>query len=189
MLVISGLIGSGTSLLAQLAHETGVVMGSLMDFTFNGVQLEWEDRDFSHTLSRWAMNGIEVDDSFLDEYLEARKVQHGRLSETFVRVGFGVKTPLALLYRPELEAAAERAGLTLVWLLTDRDPAECWQAILRKIHGMKIHSSYNFGLCLQLFALQEMVKRSNPSGFDRISFESLVHEPEKVRQHISERMA
>lgn len=188
-LVVSGLIGSGTSLLAQLAHESGVTMGAVMDFPLYGVQPEWEDRDFSHTLSTWALSGEAADPVFLETYFEDRRVQQGRFAARFSRLGPGVKSPLALVYREAIDEASKRAGVELQWILTERAPEDCWQAILRKVAGMGVHTAYRDALRFQLWALQEKVKESFPIGFDRIPFETLLQEPEKVKRHISERMA
>ncbi|MGH9427390.1 MAG: hypothetical protein ACRD2L_13945 [Terriglobia bacterium] len=133
-LVVSGLIGSGTSLLAQLAHETGVEMGMMCSFPMARGLMEWEDKPLVEYLTHRVSSRQPVEVDLLVNYLASRVSKYGAFYPYQQFIGLGFKTPLAIVAREELEEAARRTGVELVWLLTERAQDECWRAICRKVN-------------------------------------------------------
>jgi hypothetical protein len=107
--VVTGLMRSGTSVLAEHLHELGVPMGTQMRFPHNSRgQFDWEDIEFTDTCLQGIINN-ENPREFFAEYIQKRK---GDI--------FGVKSPFVLPFIRTFRTAANRLGHEVKVITTAR---------------------------------------------------------------------
>ncbi len=100
MIVVTGLMRSGTSPLAQMLHR--------MQGPF--AHLEWEDAAISDPLAAAMIGKTEIDhEALFEEYIPTRR---GR---------WGVKSPFLLPYLDLWRDVAHRRGHTVKVIVTERD--------------------------------------------------------------------
>lgn len=104
IVIVTGLMRTGTSLVSRQLHRIGVPMGTAMRFPQaqpNG-QEDWEDIEFTDFMLN-AIIGHNSDDDvleFMEYYIEKRNAINGYL--------WGVKSPFALPYVQLIRAASDR---------------------------------------------------------------------------------
>ena len=100
IVLVTGLMRSGTSLVAKQLHLMGVPMGTLMRFPING-QDDWEDVEFTDMmLARLSGADLSEKDDFLcrvRQYEQDRRGPHT----------WGVKSPFALAFVEDIREAVE----------------------------------------------------------------------------------
>lgn len=113
IVLVTGLMRSGTSVLAQHLHELGIPMGTEMRFPSNEKNhLEWEDTKFTDFFFQQAVNKVKDSGKigdFLREYIPSRE---GEI--------WGVKSPFALPFVETFKTAAERLGHKVKIIKTHR---------------------------------------------------------------------
>ena len=123
MIVVTGLMRSGTSPLAQMLHQMGVEMGSFQRFPAQTPvsHFEWEDAPLAEPLVRHLLGLVEVDvPALLRSYILSREGQ------------WGVKTPFLLPFLRDFRQIATGLGMQLRVILTDRDYSETVKSLERQ---------------------------------------------------------
>jgi len=129
MIVVTGLMRSGTSPLAQMLHQMGVEMGSFMRFPTQTpvAHLEWEDALLAEPLAKHLLGQAEIDvPALLRSYILGR---HGE---------WGVKTPFLLPFLRDFREIATGLGMQLRVILTERDYSETIKSLERQAAGLSI---------------------------------------------------
>jgi hypothetical protein len=101
--LVTGLMRSGTSVIAQHLHELGIPMGTEMRFpTTAKNHLEWEDTRFTDACFKQLIKKHQDSGqigAFFREYIPSREGE-----------SWGCKSPFALPYANTFKIAAERLG-------------------------------------------------------------------------------
>lgn len=109
IVLVTGLMRSGTSVLARTLHQLGCPMGTEMRFPTNwNSHLEWEDTRFTDRVLQGVIDK-ENPREFFTEYIKSRE---GDL--------FGVKSPFALPFVRTFKTAAQRLGHEVKIITTKR---------------------------------------------------------------------
>jgi hypothetical protein len=100
IVAVSGLMRTGTSVLAQTLHQLGCPMGTEMRFPSHPkAHLEWEDTEFTDRCLQGVLRDVENLGDFFHEYIQKRE---GEL--------WGVKSPFLYPYLSMFKTAAQRLG-------------------------------------------------------------------------------
>lgn len=114
IIVVSGLMRSGTSALAQIVHELGVPMGNVMRFPqLESSQPDWEDVEFTDAMLQATIGSRENIGEFMLDYIEKRG------SGTW-----GVKSPFLLPHLKMFKTACQLSGHDCKILMTSRNSFE-----------------------------------------------------------------
>lgn len=134
MILITGLMRSGTSLAARIAHQSGVDMGIYFyaPVPMTTFDLEYEDAPLTHFLSARP----EKDDAkkFLQEYLPIKK-------ESSRADAWGYKSPFALFYMDEIKQVLQDMGEPLHIIKTFREPEEIYRSL--SVRSMEMGLDYS----------------------------------------------
>lgn len=145
MLVITGLIRSGTSPLARMAHQMGIQMGNTQILPGPGIEAEYEDVELIAPLTQHVLGAIQIE-NFEDVF---RRYIRKRRSETRNRVaifgkqhikGWGVKSPILSLFWGDLVRAARAEGEVLRVVLSYRPLSEVQKSL--EVFGSRVQSPY-----------------------------------------------
>jgi hypothetical protein len=116
MIVVTGLIRSGTSPIARMLHQMGIPMGEHMRFPMlsNASHLEWEDSPFADVLmfaikDKWESERVR---GLLAAYIKKRTDRHGDT--------WGVKSPYLLPFIGDLQDIAKSMGVDMKLVTTIR---------------------------------------------------------------------
>lgn len=119
IVVVSGLMRSGTSWLARTLHDEGLPMGSLMFMPMPGTEPEYEDAALSRLCLESVVSGESPPTGTFSRYIEVRGQER-----------WGVKTPLLLPFLRQWKRAVGKRGMKLI--LTERPLAETLESIDRR---------------------------------------------------------
>ena len=143
VIVVSGLMRSGTSALARMLAQMGVVMGESMLMPHAGSDAEWEDVALSSSLTGHALAGTMPTLDELRAYIVSRRSHHAEVSSALrVHREWGVKTPMAVLYLDELREAAAAEGEPVTLILTERDLRGTLDSLRR--FGSFVHDEHRY---------------------------------------------
>jgi hypothetical protein len=134
MLIITGLLRSGTSRLAKMAQQMNICMGATTSFSAPGTEIEYEDFLIIHPLSSAAFERKTLKDpvGLLRRYIRDRQQRHKckrQLYKPEYITGWGLKSPYLMLYWDALKAAAAAESEPLKIVLTHRPIAEVHKSI------------------------------------------------------------
>ena len=134
MIVVTGLIRSGTSPIARMLHQMGVPMGEHMRFPMlsKASHLEWEDSPFSDMLmfaikDKWETERVR---GLLAAYIKKRTDRHGEL--------WGVKSPYLMPFIGDLQAIADSMGVDMSLVMTHRSHADISKSIRRQVSHLGV---------------------------------------------------
>jgi hypothetical protein len=118
MIVVTGLMRSGTTPLAKMLHQMGVPMGEHMRFPAMGPlsHPEWEDEPLSSSLAKRLTGQMKPESirGIFKQYISGRVAVHGAL--------WGVKSPFLLPYMDQWRTAADEVGSGEVIVITTERP-------------------------------------------------------------------
>jgi len=134
MIVVTGIMRSGTTPLAMMLHNMGVTMGTYMRFPFHSAisHREWEDVELAEPLAAkvaGVASELDVKDLFRAYIPRRQHAAHGR--------AWGVKTPYLLPFTRDWLEACEENHEDVRIALTLRDPAEAHRSIVRQLEGVE----------------------------------------------------
>lgn len=125
IILVTGLMRSGTSLIARQLHELGIPMGSKMRFPLmrDNSQLDWEDVDFTDNCLSALIGKIDTRqlERFFYYYIGTRKKKD--------LDPWGVKSPFVL---PYINLFKDCAKDTVKIVLTERDVDQTFKSIRRQ---------------------------------------------------------
>jgi len=127
MIVVTGLMRSGTTPLSMMLHRIGVKMGDTMRFPPAGTthHIEWEDNELSEELARIIYNQSDTNPAdLIGDYIDAREADPTTLK-------WGVKTPFLLPFLDIVIDAAKSRGLPLTIIVTHREVIDTFASIDR----------------------------------------------------------
>ena len=131
--VVTGLMRSGTSFLAETLHRQGIPMGTFMRFPSLNPKsgFEWEDAFLSEPLCQIAMRHLDTPDDLVSAFRDAKEVIGNYVSRREAEGAFpwGVKTPFVLPFLGSLRDAVETAGHSLNVFLTNREYADTLKSL------------------------------------------------------------
>jgi hypothetical protein len=151
--VITGLMRSGTSPLAQMAHQMGVTMGTYQRFPWHSehAHFQWEDAALSEPLADFIVNPGDPDAPrrLIDSYVRIRQRKaKGK--------PWGVKTPFLLPFVEHLRDVCEEIDEKLTLVLTHREFSETITSIRRQLSHM---SEFERGeVAPRVFGIQDELK-------------------------------
>ena len=131
MIVVTGLMRSGTSPLAQMLHQMGIPMGEFMRFPLHSdrAHLDWEDSVLSDRLVGEIVLGCENDMSeFFFDYIVRRRTPDSGV--------FGVKSPFLIPFMEQFLEAAEAANEPIGVVVTERDYEDTVESIYQQTHHL-----------------------------------------------------
>jgi len=137
MLVITGPLRSGTSPLARMAHQMGILMGESMGMPRPGSdELEYEDYALSFALARHIAGVRPIGDTrkFFVDYVSERIDHFQRMRGLFGRSivrGWGVKTPYLLPFYRQWREVLGNFDEKVRVVLCDREPIETYNSLKR----------------------------------------------------------
>lgn len=134
MYVVIGCMRTGTSSLAKLLHESGIVMGSHMNHPLPGfTEADYEDERLATKLMQATILGHSIDSTWFSEYVASRR-KHAEALKTIygdsIR-GFGVKSNLLPLFWSAFRHGASLAGEPIVAIKTERAVEEQTESLSR----------------------------------------------------------
>jgi hypothetical protein len=139
MLVITGPMRSGTSMLARMAQQIGIDMGRTMMIPACGLDAEYEDAELVMRLTEWVVEESVPRDvgRQIWQYMKLRQERFDR--DTKVRKdleSWGVKSPFLALFLPEIAEAAQHINepLHLVVAMRSMDDTD-----VSMQHAMRRH--------------------------------------------------
>ena len=145
MIVVTGLMRSGTSPLAQMLHQMGVPMGEFQRFPLFGTQhhFEWEDMALAEPLCQHLFEKKRIEDlqQFLYDYIVNRQVHFAKLRATVEGVAptWGVKTPFLLPFLDAFRTVALLAtNEPAVVALTVRPFSDTIRSLERQADGVQL---------------------------------------------------
>jgi hypothetical protein len=122
IVLTTGLMRSGTSVIAQTLHQLGCPQGTEMRFPTNwDSHLEWEDTRFTDRCLQGALRQEHLGE-FFKEYIQSRE---GDL--------WGVKSPFALPYVRTFKTAAQWLGHEVRTIVTERPYYETVKSLREQI--------------------------------------------------------
>ncbi len=140
MIVVTGLLRSGTSAVAQMLHQGGVLMGTTQLMPVLGGLHEWEDHPMQHATCQWLLAGPEPEPEerigFFTEYIQSRSDDFHRKAEQMnpgVLIDWGVKTPFLAPYLREFEQAAREMQQKVVFVITERAFSDTMKSLESRI--------------------------------------------------------
>ncbi len=146
MIVVTGLMRSGTTPLAKMLHQMGVGMGTFTRFpTHNkNAHFEWEDAPLADPLL--AMLSDSKEEAHVSQLLGAY-VASRRTKEPW-----GVKTPFLLPYMKQLRRVCRDMDEPLAVAITERDYAETLRSLERQsdhLEGDELQAVREFTIKVQ----------------------------------------
>ena len=125
IILVTGLMRTGTSLVAKQLHELGICMGTKMRFPLRreNTQLDWEDIEFTDRCLATLKGDIKRARLrlFFNRYIRQRGDEP-----------WGVKSPFLLPYVDLFKTEAAALGKTVKVILTTRDEDETFKSIKRQ---------------------------------------------------------
>jgi len=133
MIVVTGLMRSGTTPLAKMLHQMLIPMGQYMRFPLQSyaAHLEWEDAPLSDPLSLALVHGEQEGFSeFFVKYIEHRREIHGDR--------WGVKSPFLIPYMGEFVEAARVLGEPMKIVMAQRDYPDTIKSLNRQTEHQSV---------------------------------------------------
>lgn len=167
MILVTGLMRSGSSATAQMLSQMGVVMGTTMDVPpCSPFHAEWEDRAFQEPMLAGCLSLDPVDTGAIREYIASRRRHLEEMRNKFlVFSDWGVKTPFALPFLGEIREACESMGEPLRVILMDRPLAEAMES-LHRVSWAVIETERD-GVMSMMFSLQHKLADALEKERDR----------------------
>ncbi len=133
MILVTGLMRSGTTPLAKMLHQMGVCMGTYQRFPSMNLlsDFEWEDVTLAESLANILSGKSDQDPSeAIDFYLDQRVTsEQGTV--------WGVKTPFVLPFISEFKEQCEKHGEPLSIILTDRPYDEVMRSVSSQLSHLE----------------------------------------------------
>jgi len=181
VIVVSGLMRSGTSVLAKMLHTSGVPMGEVMRFPPPGgfTHLEWEDASFSDALAARLAGKSSFDlQQFFETYI-SRRSESG--------IAWGVKSPFVLPYLRNLRNVADELGMGVDVVLTERPFSETMKSLERLVSHLGASRPVRRKAIRDMEAMQKVIaKRWDEHARDAtvIEFSRIESDPDGVKQEV-----
>jgi hypothetical protein len=141
VIVVTGLMRSGTTPLARMLHQGGVPMGESMMLPAPGSpqHVEWEDLQIQTYLRDRLMNDEGVQQFQLRYYIRQRQHTHRKLLKQYDTVleDWGFKTPFAAPFMAAIEEAAHSEGDSVFWVVAEREIGETLKSIEKQMKRVK----------------------------------------------------
>ena len=133
MIVVTGLMRSGTTPIARMLHQGGVLMGTTQLMPVGQMDSEWEDYAIQKPLVDWMFGDNPtrtIGSRILQEYIDRRR-RHTLGAAQWVQgvIGWGFKTPFVATQRGALARAAERMSEPLRWIVCQRPIGEAMKSL------------------------------------------------------------
>lgn len=165
VIIVSGLMRSGTSFVARCLHDAGLPMGTLMAFPQSKTEPEYEDAVLAQMLAHRLVDGRRPTVAQLRAYVESRGPKR-----------WGFKSPLLLPFLRECKQALVNRPMRLI--LTDRDFGDTLNSIERLAPSKTVKE--------RMVAIQTVIR----AAYDQevadflVDFKQIENEPERVRESL-----
>ena len=183
VIVVTGIIRSGTTPLSMMLHNLGVSMGGYMRFpTQNPLShMEWEDAQIADPLMLHMLDeekALDVE-ACLEGYIRLRRQQADGEP-------WGVKTPYLLPFVGELRQACDRLSEKLTLIVTSRDVDAAAESIHRQLSHIPVRKQ---GASVrQVFCLQKMLRkawRRGSEGAEIFDHKDTHEQPREVARRLA----